>query len=204
MGSALPTYQPHTIPFSQHRQLVHQQYIPPHQPQGLVYPVQQLPYPGQAPSSTAAYIMPYPPAFQTPYGQHQQHHQHAHYQQAPPGYQHYLPSLPLHQGSAMLEQTSLHRQPHLVQHPYTAALGSRRTTENFGIPQQAGIHYHDRQAPTPSGAQSSGREGKKRGSKTIYDVSQTIVDGSSLMKPAKARLQTPGRKLRWIFAPGST
>jgi hypothetical protein len=194
MSSTLPAYQPHAIPYGQ--QAVHEQLIPALQPPSLVYPVQQLPFHGQAPGGGAAYAMPYSAAFQTPYGQHQQH-QPVHFQQSVSGFQYYLPNPPAHRGSAMSGQTPLFGQPYVVQQQYTTTFSQPpQPLQNARMSQQGDVQPQDRQAAYPSAPPPLRKEGEKREAATEYDVSQTIVDGSLFMRSAKPWSNSPGEWCR--------
>jgi hypothetical protein len=190
MSSALPC-PPHTIPFSQ--QAVPQQFILSHQSQGLIYPMQQLPFQAQTTGGAEAYSMPYPPTFHPAYAQ----HQHLSFQHGAPGYQPYLQSPQASQSTtAVPGQAHFYGSPYYPQQQYTTAFGPHHTMESPPISQQAELEYYDRQvAATPVPAVSR-KNSEKRGPAAVYDILQTIVDGSSPVKSAKQQPNVAGKTSR--------
>lgn len=155
MNPALPPYQTARMPFGQHG--VQQQYMQTHQSPGMMYPVQQMPYMGQNPGQSV-YNVPYSPGYQNPY-----------MQQQPQGYATYHPQNQA--ANTVPTQPGMYGQPYYSQHPYNTGFDTNRTATNY--PSQL-----TQQTPPK-------REIERRVSAANYDVSQTIVDGSSPMKPSR-------------------
>lgn len=186
LSSALPAYPSPNLAYGQ--QAMHQQFLPTPQSQGLMYPVPQMPFPNQGPGA-GVYSMPYSQAYQNPYTQNQ-HPQLAH---GTPGFQPYLPNQPTHMTNALMPgQTSLYNPSYYHQHSYTPPFGQSQTIQAQGMQEQpGGDHYSSQGGAAAQG--SSRKEGERRQSATAYDVSQTIVDGSSPMKSSRARPHASGK-----------
>ncbi|KAL1968468.1 hypothetical protein VTN77DRAFT_1678 [Rasamsonia byssochlamydoides] len=181
MSSALPAYQSPTMPFG--HQVMHQQFMPAHPSQGLMYSVQQLPFPGQGPGGGTVYNVPYSPAYQNPYAQ--QHHQ----QDGAPGFE---PHLPTHQGcSPVSGQTPAYGPSYYPQHPYATAFGPGQAVQGARMRKQPGTKYYRPQG-TPLPVQvPSRKEGERQKSAPVNDVCRMIVDGSSPRKSARAHPHSP-------------
>lgn len=135
---------------------VRQQYMQTHQSPGMMYPVQQMPYIGHTPGQPM-YNVPYSPGYQNPY-----------MQQQPQGYATYHPQNQV--SNAVPTQPGIYSQPYYSQHPYNTGYDPNRTASNY---------------PSQSTQNPPKREIERRVSAANYDVSQTIVDGSSPMKPSR-------------------
>lgn len=183
-SSALPS---HTIPFGQ--QAVPQPFIPPHQSHGLIYPMQQLPFPAQPTGGATAYSMPYPPTFHPVYTQ----HQHLSFQHGALGYQPYPQPPQAHQGTTLPGQAHFYGSPYYPQQQYTTAFGPHQTMESPPIPQQSEVEYYDREVAITPILAVSRKDSEKRDPAAVYDISQTIVDGSSPVKPAKPQPNRAGK-----------
>ncbi|KAH8698263.1 YT521-B-like domain-containing protein [Talaromyces proteolyticus] len=169
MSSTLPTYQNASLPFRQTN--VQHQFIETHQSQGIMYPVQQMPYVCQNPGNTM-YNVPYSPNYQHPYIHH--------HSQPHTGYLAYHPS---HEGGATVNtQPAVYSPSYYSQHSYNAGFENNQANSNVRMSEQPPKDYHHSQLP-----HMSPRKAIERGvSAATYDVSQTIVDGSSPMKPSRA------------------
>ncbi|OKL61259.1 hypothetical protein UA08_03924 [Talaromyces atroroseus] len=184
MTSALPCYQASARPFSQ--QNVHQQFIHTHQPQGIIYPVHQMPYLNQNASGGTMYNPPYSPPYHNPYIQQQS--------QLQLGYSPYHGSHNHQIGAAMPPQSSAFNTVYFTQNPYGPSYGEMQATVNIrmeGQPNLTNAEYRRSQQFQPSNT----KESEKRKSPAHYDVSQTIVDGSSSMKQPRASVVSVSARL---------
>ncbi|KAL1865443.1 hypothetical protein Plec18167_009405 [Paecilomyces lecythidis] len=189
MSSALPSYQPSAIPFGQ--QPMQQHFISPHQSQGMVYPIPQIShFPGQVPGGSPAYNVPYSPAFQTAYAQQQSQHAHLH---GAPGYQPYIQNSPAHQSAVVPGQTPVYGQTYFHPQPYATSFGQ---TMQAGVPmhqRQQGTEYMNHQGAPSSATSAHRKEPERRPSTAVYDVANTIVDGSTPGQTGRTMSQMQGK-----------
>ncbi|CRG89850.1 hypothetical protein PISL3812_06889 [Talaromyces islandicus] len=134
---------------------VQQQYIQTHQSQGMMYPVPQVPYMGHSPGQPM-YNVPCPPGYQNTYMQ---------------GYATYQP--PHQAGNTVSAQSGMYSPSYYSQYPAYNNTGfeANRTA------------WHNSQPPQLTQTPPK-RDIERPVSAANYDVSQTIVDGSSPMKPS--------------------
>ncbi|EED21728.1 YT521-B-like splicing factor, putative [Talaromyces stipitatus ATCC 10500] len=176
--SALPSYQSPSRSFLQ--QNIQMQFVPTHQPQGMMYPVAQMPYASPNAPGGAIYNMPYSPPFHNAYI-----HQNPQLQGAYSPY-----PTPHHQsGAPMHPHSPGYSHPFYTQHQYSPGYGELQgVTPNTRIEGQTQIFHHYRQAQLGI----TTRESEKQRASAGYDVSSTIVDGSSRMKQSGAPLAALG------------
>jgi hypothetical protein len=193
MSSALPPY--HSPNMAYGPQAMPPQFIPSHQSQGMMYPGPQMPVPNQGPAS-AVFNIPYSPAYQNPYTQNQ-HPQLAH---GTPGFQPYLPTPASHATSGPIPgHTSLYNPSYYHQHPYTPPFGLNQAIQGHRLREQPDGDYYGSQGDAAAQVPAR-REGEARQSVPAYDVSQTIVDGSSPMKASRARPHVSGKRAHTVHS----
>lgn len=182
MTSALPSYQRSSRSFSQ--QNVQMQFIPTHQSQGMMYPVHQMPYVNPNAPGGTMYNMPYSQPYHSSYI-----HQNSQLQggYSPyPSYHHHQTGAPIH------PQPPGYNQSYYTQHQYNPGYDELQAgtpnTRMEGQPRNFINEYRRAQlAPV-----STTREQENRRVSTSYDVSSTIVDGSSRMEQSRGPLAGSG------------
>lgn len=181
MASALPPYQAPARSFSQ--QNVQQQFIPAHQPSGMLYPVHQMPYLNPNAPGGTVYNVPYSPPYHNPYIQ-----QHP---QLQGGYSPYSPSH--HQSGAPIHsQSPAYNPSYYAQHQYSPGYGEMQAAApNVRIEGQS-LHMNNEYRRSQLAQTSNTKDAEKRKLPINYDVSQTIVDGSSRMKQSRGPLTVSG------------
>jgi hypothetical protein len=184
MTSALPSYQAPARSFSQ--QNVQQQFIPAHQPQGMMYPAHQMPYLNQNTSGGTMYTVPYSPSYHNPYIQ-----QHS---QLQPGYSPYHGSHHHQTGAPMHPQSPAYSPLYYTQHPYSPGYGEMQATPNIRMEGQPNLTSTEYRQPQLLQS-SSTKDSEKRRTPAHYDVSQTIVDGSSPMKQSRVSVTVLGTEI---------
>lgn len=171
--SVLPAYQLHPIIYEQHP--MQQQFIPTALPHGVVYPIHALSsYAPATMNANMAFGAPFP--FYAPYvQQHQQHQQQdPHVQHSTPGYQPLAPN------------SSSHLNVHTPsQAPYSQGYYSQTSSATAPKPSPAPpsmsvSNHRPLRGHIVKTATDLDRE--SRHSNTDYDVSKTIVDGSTPMR----------------------
>ncbi|KAF3395131.1 Zinc finger CCCH domain-containing protein 45 [Talaromyces pinophilus] len=195
MTSALPSYQGSSRSFSQ--QNVQMQFIPTHQSQGMMYPVHQMPYVNPNAPGGTIYNMPYSQPYHSTYI-HQNSQLQGEYSPYPSSHHHHQIGGPIH------PQPSGYNQSYYTRHQYNSGYGELQAgtpnTRMEGQPRNFANGYRRAQlAPVPTT-----REQENRRLSTSYDVSSTIVDGSSHMKQSRAPLAGSGHgsaRLSFAVAP---
>lgn len=173
MTSALPSYQGPSRSFSQ--QNVQMQFIPTHSPQGMMYPVHQMPYVNPSAPGGTMYNMPYSQPYHSSYI-HQNSQLQGGFSPYPSSHHHHQTGAPIH------PQPSGYNQAYYTQHQYNPGYGELQAgtpnTRMEGQPRNFINEYR--------------RAQENRRLSTSYDVSSTIVDGSSRMKQSRAPLAGSG------------
>ncbi|PYH81399.1 hypothetical protein BO82DRAFT_284251, partial [Aspergillus uvarum CBS 121591] len=173
--SVLPAYQLHPILYEQHP--MQQQYVPSVLPHGVVYPIHALSsYASATMNANMAFGAPFP--FYAPYVQqhHQQHqHQDPHIQHSTPGYQPLAPN-----ASSHLNVHSPSQVPSYPQGYYPQTSSATASKSIPAPPSMSGSNHRPLRGHIAEKATDLERE--TRHSNTDYDVSKTIVDGSTPMR----------------------
>ncbi|KAF7170727.1 hypothetical protein CNMCM5623_003284 [Aspergillus felis] len=164
-------------------------------PHGVLYPLQPLPSfsdstSGRTVSYNAHYSQMYIPFAQQPQHQqqqHQHHHQSPSLQHGIPDYQLFVPNMTAPSNVPLSNQTIVFGLGYYPQHIYTAAVGHGQGPPGPSIYLPPSSPYHNTSglaAQVPSGLP---REGQQKSPTANYDVSRTIVDGSTPMRPTTAQ-----------------
>lgn len=182
MTSALPSYPGPSRSFSQ--QNVQMQFIPTHQSQGMMYPVHQMPYVNTNAPGGTMYNMPY----SQPY-----HSSYIHQNSQPQGGYSPYPASHHHQtGTPIHPQPSGYNQSYYTQHQYNPGYGELQAgTSNTRLEAQS-RNFNNDYRRAQLAPLSTTREQENRRTSMSYDVSSTIVDGSSRMKQSRAPLAGSG------------
>ncbi|KAF4987079.1 hypothetical protein F66182_16775 [Fusarium sp. NRRL 66182] len=182
MTSALPSYPGPSRSFSQ--QNVQMQFIPTHQSQGMMYPVHQMPYVNTNAPGSSMYNMPYSQPFHSSY-KHQKPQLQGNYSPYPASHHHHHH----HQtGTRIHPQPSGYNQSYYTQHQYNPGYGELQAgTSNMRMEAQS-RNLNNEYIRAQLAPVSTTREQENRRASMSYDVSSTIVDGSSRMKQSRAPL----------------
>ncbi|KAE8554552.1 hypothetical protein EYB25_003091 [Talaromyces marneffei] len=183
MTSALPSYQGLSGSFSQ--QNVEMQFVPTYQSQGMMYPIHQMPYVNPNTPGGTMYNMPYSQPYHSSYI-----HENS---QLQGGYSPY-PSSHHHRqtGAPMRLQSSGYNYSYYTQHQYNPGYSELQgATLNTRIEDQS-RNFNNEYSQSPLLPVSTTREPEMRRVSTSYDVSSTIVDGSSRMEQSQAPLGGSG------------
>ncbi|PYH47294.1 putative YT521-B-like splicing factor [Aspergillus saccharolyticus JOP 1030-1] len=181
--SILPAYQLHPVLYEQHP--MQQQYAPSVLSQGVVYPIHALSsYPPAAINANMTFGAPFP--FYAPYFQ-QNQHQEPHVQHNAPSHQPLRPNSLSQANSHIPGQTNSYAQPIYPQASIAAAPDLRLAPTSMSV-------SHRRSSPghMAKKATDSDRENGQRHSSTDYDVTKTIVDGSTPMRATSHSSQSLG------------
>ncbi|GFF99881.1 cleavage and polyadenylation specificity factor CPSF30 [Aspergillus udagawae] len=169
-------------------------------PHGVLYPLQPLPsFADSTSSRTVSYnahysqmYIPFAQQPQHPQQQHQHHHHHHHHQSTSlqhgiPDYQLFVPNMTAPSNVPLSNQTIVFGLGYYPQHIYTAAVGHGQGPPGPSIYLPPSSPYHNTSglaAQVPSGLP---REDWQKSLTANYDVSKTIVDGSTPMRPTTAQ-----------------
>ncbi|RAL06279.1 putative YT521-B-like splicing factor [Aspergillus ibericus CBS 121593] len=181
MRSSLPGYQSHSILYEQHH--IQQPYVPTAHPHGVIYAMPPLPsYPGATISANMTYNTPFNQVY-APYLQ--QQHEDLHMSHGATGYQSLVPHSPSHLNVHIPAQASVYGLNYYSQTAYTTALGHGPgpPTTPSSVQMQLRVQTQNMQGPTIKVASGLGKENRQRRLDMEYDVSKTIVDGSTPMRP---------------------
>ncbi|OJI87648.1 hypothetical protein ASPTUDRAFT_36494 [Aspergillus tubingensis CBS 134.48] len=180
MRSALPGYQSHSILYEQHH--IQQPFVPTAHPHGVVYAMQPLPsFTGPPMNPNMAFNGPFNQVY-TPYLQQQPEDP-----LLPPGaagYQSLGPHSAAHMNVHIPGQSG-YGPNYYTQTTYTAALGHGPgpPTTSSPVQLQPRVQPRNTLGPKTKLTPGLGKENKQRRLDLEYDVSKTIVDGSTPMRP---------------------
>ncbi|KAB8232525.1 putative YT521-B-like splicing factor [Aspergillus alliaceus] len=197
MRSTLPGYQTQTIVFGQ--RAMSQHIIPPSSGYEVVHsPMHSLPvYPETAPNMNMPFNNPFPQAY-SPYLQHQ--HQHLPIQHSNPGY----PPLGYNSPAHLRVPVVGYGQTYYTPPTYAASREQGVVQANVTIhfqPHGLSRNTKDNLARTSA---TLPEEPKPRSLDSEYDVSMTIVDGSTPMRSTQAQPSAFGTPREKSYEAGST
>ncbi|KAE8349264.1 hypothetical protein BDV28DRAFT_152052, partial [Aspergillus coremiiformis] len=202
MGSTLPGYQAHTVVFDQHTTSQH--FIPTGPGHGVIYSqMYPLPvHPDTAPNMNMPFNSPYSQAYPhySHYAPHHQQHQHMPLQHSNLGYQ----PLGYHMSAHLGPPTAGYGQTYYTSPPYAAIHGQSAVQANVTTHFNPYGPSHNIKDTFAKGSAALSKETKSRTLDSGYDVSKTIVDGSTPMKSAQARPSTVDSTALPTNSPGLT
>ncbi|PWY64476.1 hypothetical protein BO70DRAFT_375160 [Aspergillus heteromorphus CBS 117.55] len=180
--SILPGLQSHSVPYEQLP--IQQPFAPTAHPHGVVYAMHPLAsFPGAPMNASMSFNAPFY-QFYPPYIQ--QQHGGSHLPRGPVVDQSLMPHSPSHLNVNIPGQASGYGHRYYLQSAYMAAseLGTGPPVMASSSQQNSCIQYSGLQSSNSPRTSSGPRKGKKQRSLNIeYDVSKTIVDGSTPMRP---------------------
>ncbi|GKZ27774.1 hypothetical protein AbraIFM66951_004900 [Aspergillus brasiliensis] len=180
MRSTLPGYQSHSILYEQHH--IQQPFVPTAHPHGIVYAMPPMSsFPGPPMNPNMAFSGPFNQVY-TPYLQQQPEEP-----LLPPGaagYQSLGPHSTAHMNVHLPGQATGYGPNYYTQTAYTAALGHGPgpPTTSSSVQVQPRNQSRNTLGPKTKSASGLGKENRQRRLDLEYDVSKTIVDGSTPMK----------------------
>ncbi|PWY77159.1 hypothetical protein BO94DRAFT_472989 [Aspergillus sclerotioniger CBS 115572] len=181
MRSALPGYQSHSIIYEQHH--IQQPFVHTAHPHGVIYAMPPLP---SFHGATIGANMTYNTHFNQVYPSYlQRQHENLLLPHGATGYQSLVPHSPSHLNVHIPGQASGYGPNYYSQTAYTGTLGHGPgpPTTSSSAQVQSRVDFQNMQGPPIKIASRLGKETSQRRLDMEYDVSKTIVDGSTPMRP---------------------
>lgn len=192
MRSTLPDYnQPH----------MQSSYVPAAiHPHGVLYPLQPLPSFADTTSGRTVSYNAHCSQMYIPFAQQPQHQpQSTSLQPGIPDHQLFVPNMTTPSNVPFSNQNVVFGLGYYPQHVYTAAVGHTPCPSGPSMYLPPGSPYHSTLGPAAQVPSNLPREGRKKPPTANYDISKTIVDGSTPMRATTAQNTSTGKQATTII-----